>query len=138
MKKIFIICLVNLCILTSCDIEYLATNNNAYINLECFQALNNYYGLYSDCLARDSNYNICYIVSFWNTCNDNDPEMFYDGKNLSGEYVSVGTYTYTTRKGYTKTVQAVMRKKVYYELYKCDKESLKEKLDIVLSYTSIK
>lgn len=137
MKNILITCLVTLCLLSSCGIENLATSNNAYINLECFQALNNS-EIYSDCLARDSNYNVCYIVSFWNTCNNNDPEMFYDGKNLSGEYVSVGTYTYTTRKDYTKTVQAVMRKKEYYEQYNCDKESLKRKLDIVLSYTSIK
>ena len=137
MKKFLLISFAMLCLLTSCGIENLATNNNAYISIECFQALNNS-GLYSDCLAKDYNYNICYIVSFWNVCNDKDPEMFYDGKNLSGEYVNVGTYSYTTRQGYTKTVQAIMSKKEFYEQYNCDKESLKRKLDIVLSYTSIK
>ena len=115
-----------LCLLTSCGIENLSTNNNAYISIECFQALRNY-GTYSDCLAKDFDYNICYIVSFWNVCNDKDPEMFYDGKNLSGEYVSVGTYTYNTKGGDTKTVQAVMRKQEFYEQYNCDKEILKRR-----------
>lgn len=135
MKKVLLF--VSLLLLTSCGIENLSTKVNAYANIECFQALYNS-DFYSECLGRDIDYNVCYIVSFWNTCNNNGPEMFYDGKNLSGEYVSVGTYTYTTKKGYEKTVQAIMKKKEYYELYNCDKEYLKNLLSIVLSYVSIK
>ena len=137
MKKFLFVCFITLCLFTSCGIEKLTTNNQAYINIKCFQAIYNS-TIHSDCLAIDYNYNICYVVSFWCTCNDNDPEMFYDGKDLSGEYVSVGTYTYKTKNGNTKTVQAIMRKKEFYEQYNCDKESLKEKLDVVLSYTAIK
>lgn len=138
MKKILFICLIAFgFILTSCGIENLSTKGNGYANIECFQALYNS-DFHSECLGRDIDDNVCYIVSFWNICNENNPEMFYDGKNLSGEYVSVGTYTYTTRKGYEKTVQAIMRKKEYYELYNCDKEHLKNLLSIVLSYVSIK
>ena len=137
MKKILFVCFIALCLFTSCGIENLTTNNKGYLSIKCFQALYNS-SIYSDCLARDYNYNVCYVVSYWCSCNNNDPEMFYDGKDLSGEYISVGTYTYKTKNGDTKTVQAIMRKKEFNEHYNCDKESLKRKLDIVISYTAIK
>ena len=64
--------------------------------------------------------------------------MYYDGKNISGAYVLVGTYTYETKGGDTKTVQACRKKNNYNDLYNYDKEFLKELLDIALSYNLVK
>lgn len=64
--------------------------------------------------------------------------MFYDGKNISGNYVLIGTYRYESKGGSTKTVKALMRKDVYDCYYNNHKEHFINMLDIVLTYNSVK
>lgn len=128
--------LLGLC--TGCGVQNLTTKNNSgFVSIECFQALSNYDHV-SDCLARDSDWKVCYVVSLYNPCNNDDAEMFYDGKNISGDYVLVGTYQYETKGGSTKTVKALMRKDIFSCFYNNHKENLKEILDTVLSYNAVK
>ena len=138
MKRIILICLILLGLFTSCGVQSLTTSNNSgYVFLECFQALDNYDHV-SICLARDSDWNVCYVVSLENPCNNNDAELFYDGKKLSGNYVLVGTYQYESKGGSTKTVKALMKKDVYDCFYNNYKENLIGILDIVLTYNAVK
>ncbi len=138
MKRIILTCLILLGLLTSCGIQSLTTDNNyGYVSIECFQALENYDHV-SVCLAKDSDWNICYVVSLKNLCDNNNAEMFYDGKNISGNYVLVGTYQYESKGGSSKTVKALMRKDVYDCLYNNHKEHLINMLDIVLTYNLVK
>lgn len=50
----------------------------------------------------------------------------------------VGVYSYETKGGSSKTVQALMREENYNDLYYYDKEFLKGLLDGILSYSYIK
>ena len=115
-----------------------ATNDKfktQWLSLMCFQALCNT-SEYSDCLARNDNWDVFYIVSF--TCPGKDKgDIYYDGKSLYGKFVFVGTYSYVTKENSSKTVQAFMPKDNFYELYDYNKEHLKHLLDIVLSYNAI-
>ena len=136
MKKVLFICLVMAGLFVSCGVEQHTTNNKGHLFIEVFQTLSNGENS-STCLARNSNWDIFYIISL--DCPDKTThEMYYDGKNISGAYVLVGTYTYETKGGDTKTVQACMKKNNYNDLYNYDKEFLKELLDIALSYNLVK
>ena len=110
-------------------------NKTQWLSLKCFQALGNT-SEYSDCLARNDNWDVFYVVSF--TCPGKDKgDIYYDGKSLYGSYVFVGTYSYVTKDNLSKTVQAYMPKDNFNELYNYDKEHLKRLLNIVLSYNAI-
>ena len=129
--------------LNSCSSQQFTTtttndnNKTQWLSIKCFQALSNT-SEYSECLARNDNWDVFYIVSF--TCPGKDKDkgdIYYDGKSLSGSFVFVGTYSYVTKNESSKTVQAYMPKDNFYELYNYDKEHLKRLLDIVLSYNAI-
>ena len=111
-------------------------SNTRRLFITCFQALNNS-SEYSDCLARNYDWDVFYIVSFTCPGKDKGDNIYFDGKSLTGDYVFVGTYSYVTKDKNSKTVQAFMPKDNFYELYNYDKEHLKRLLDIVLSYNAI-
>lgn len=137
MKKFLLICLI-LIGFAGCGVQNLTTNNNSgFVSLECFQALDHFDHV-STCLAKDGEWNYCYVVSLESPCTNENAEMFYDGKNLSGNYVLVGTYQYETKGGSSKTVKALMRKDLYNCFYNNYKENLKAILDIVLTYNAVK
>lgn len=106
-----------------------------WLNVECFQTLDNVEEA-SCCLARDKNSNVYFIINI--TCpTGTKGELYYDGKQLMGKYVFVGTYSYISRGG-DKTVQAYMPIGNYRELYDYSPEYLKKMLDIELSYNAVK
>lgn len=106
------------------------------IKLEVFQTISNN-ELSSACMAADEKLNIYFIISM--SCPD-EPKcaMFYDKKNISGYYTFLGTFTYESKDGSTRTVPACMLKKEFEAAYKCDKETLIDSLNKILSYNQVK
>lgn len=132
-------------VLNSCSPQQFALNTTAhksihnnkvqYLNIKCFQTLSNSH-LCSECLASNDYLDVFYIVNF--TCpGKSKSEIYYDGKNIRGNYVFVGTYSYETKKESIKTVQAYMPKDNFQEFYEYNKSELKGLLDIVLSYNAM-
>jgi hypothetical protein len=121
---------------TSCGLERHTTSNNGYLPIHVFQTLNNS-KYFSECLARNLNFDYFYIISL-DCPSKTKHEIYYDGKNIGGLYVLVGTYTYETKGGSMKTVQACMRKENYNDLYNYDKIFLSNILDDILTYNLIK
>ena len=103
MKKllsILILTISTLCV-TSCGIM----NNNinaeqTNLNVEIFQTLSKTSALAHTSLWSD--YKVVKIVT--------TKDVYYDGKQISGLFVLVDTYTYETKDGRIKTVPVYQRK----------------------------
>ena len=140
--RLFFILIIGHITISSCSLQQLSatqtdTQNNkvSFLNIKVFQTLSNSKVL-SQCLARNSNFDVFYILSF--TCPGKEKnEIYYDGKNISGRYVFVGTYSYETKQKIEKTVQAYMPKDNFDDYYEYNKSELKDLLDIALSYNAI-
>jgi hypothetical protein len=145
MKKFIFVCLVAFGIVfSSCAYHQQTTgtpmktdqNGEKWLNVECFQTLTNLEE-FSACLALDDNWNVYYIIHI-TPLTGTKTEVYYDSKRLDGKYVFVGTYSYENKSGDAKTVQAYMPKENFYWWYNYDKEALKQLLDNVLSYDSVR
>ena len=145
MKKLLFICMVGLGIVfSSCAYQQQITdtavktdqNEEKWLTIDCFQTLTNMKEC-SACLARDNNWNVYYIIHI-TPVTGTKTEVYYDGKRIDGKYVFVGTYSYKTKGGDDKTVQAYMPKANFYEWYNFDKEALRSLLDNVLSYDNVR
>lgn len=76
--------------------------------MKVFQTLDRNFGLAS--LGKNGLYNGDVVALRY-------PQTFiYDGFTISGDFVTIGTYTYTTRDTITKTVPIVITKKDYLKL----------------------
>ncbi len=138
MKRVLFTCLMVIGLFTSCGTTQLSTNGSSYLTMNVFQALFNKDG-YSGCLAKNLNNDLFFIFSLESSRSPNKSmnELYYDGKNISGNYVLVGTYSYETKSGYQKIVQACMKKSNYDEVYTYDKDYLIGMLDVILEYNMV-
>lgn len=117
--------------LNSCNMQQYAITLNGvhnnrveYLQIKCFQTLSNSPS-YSECLARNDKFDVYYIVNF--TCpGKSKSEIYFDGKNIRGNYVFVGTYSYVSKQEINKTVQAYMPKDNFKEYYEHNKSELKK------------
>ena len=135
MKKLLLIGIMLVGLLTGCETMQNTTTKNGQLNLKVFQTFYNT-EKESVCLARNLNWEVFYIISL--ECpGKTKAEMFYDDKNISGYYNVVGTYTYETKEGNQKTVQACMKKSNFDDLYNYDKGYLKSVLNLKLSYSLV-
>ncbi len=152
MRNIFLICFFSIGLLfnfSSCSDQIYSTDGNTknslydkypskWLYIECLQGLSNTSD-YSYCLAKNSSYEVFFIINL--TCPERDKnqnDIYYDKKNLSGSYVFVGTYTYESKGSGTKTVPAYMPTNNFQELYFHHRKFMKDILDLVLSYNIIK
>ena len=97
-KKAFYLLLVVLFSLSSCMTIPLAKSSigdTVYIRAKVFQALNE-----NEALAIDEGVVIKIITT---------KELFYDGKEVSGYYKMIDTYTYKTKDNSTKTVPVLIK-----------------------------
>ena len=78
---------------------------SAYLSVEIIQTLNK-----NEALAWTNDYKVVKI--------ETTSEVYYDGKNISGNFCLVGTYSYTTKEGRLKTVPVYIRDKEYKALMK--------------------
>lgn len=62
------------------------------------------------CLATDNSYNISHIVFIDTT------QILYDNKDISGDYIMIGAYTYQSRGFGEQTVPSYMPKKDFFYL----------------------
>lgn len=74
-----------------------------YLYVEIFQTLSKY-----EALARTKDYDVVKI--------ETGSEVYYDGKNVSGNFCLAGTYTYTTKEDRQKTVPVYIREDDYKSL----------------------
>ncbi len=93
-------------ILTSCASMAQSTTvnssnpDNSILSVEIFQTLNK-----NEALAWNHKYKVEKLVKF-----DNNGELYYDGKQVTGTFNLTDTYTYITKEGYSKTVPVYSRK----------------------------
>lgn len=102
MKRLFTILLLTIstiCI-TSCGIMTNINAEQTNLNVEIFQTLSKTSALAHTSLWSD--YKIVKIVT--------TKDVYYDGKQISGLFVRVDTYTYETKDGRIKTVPVYQRK----------------------------
>lgn len=92
---------------------------------------------YSLCMAS-GNYRDAYLIIHFTCPPSQKSEVYYDGKQISGYFVLVGTFTYDSEGNGRVTVPAYMARENVREWYNFDKEALIGLLDTFLSYNSIK
>lgn len=78
---------------------------SAYLSIEIIQTLNK-----NEALAWTNDYKVVKI--------ETTSEVYYDGKNISGNFCLAGTYSYTNKEGRLKTVPVYIRDKEYKDLMK--------------------
>lgn len=114
MKRIFAFVLVLCLMLTSCGV----TGSNGYasklgastfLSVKVFQTLSN-----TSALAFTDNYNVVRIESA--------ETLLYDGLKLSGTFVLIDTYTYTTEKEVVKTVPVYIMRSEYKRIIRQNKD----------------
>ncbi len=119
MKKIII--LISLISLVSiCNAQELKEES---LTLEVFQVIDNN-ELSSNCLARDSHFNVCRVISFstkelgkYYKNMGNTRMYFYDGQDISGTYIFIGIWKYESKNGNENTVPVYMKKDNFYSYW---------------------
>lgn len=113
-------------------------NETKWLDVKCYQTMFNTDD-YSACLAADNKSKTAYLIVHLTCPNSKITEVYYDGKRLYGNYVFVGTFTYDSDEvAHRPTVQACMPKENFLEWYNYDKDALKQLLDAILTYNSVK
>ena len=102
MKKLVLLLLC--AVLASCSI-YSPSNSNiskkdTYLYLTIIQTHSEH-----QALAWTEDYDVVKVMTYGDT--------YYDGKKLSGRYILIDTYTYTTKDGIVKTVPVFILKSEY-------------------------
>ncbi len=108
MMKQFLLSLFIAVALTSCSVLGFGgsqdrsniSSRNTYLSVKIFQTLDE-----GSALAITDNHDAVKIIS--------NEEVYYDGKVVSGRFILVDTYSYTTTKGVDKTVPVFMKELEY-------------------------
>lgn len=106
MKRFFhlIIAIACVCLLGSCG-ALTKSPQAEILKLKVFQTLSK-----TEALAWTSDYDVVKVIIL--------DDFVYDGKEYSGVFVLVDTYTYTTREDIQKTVPVYIKRSDYRKLYK--------------------
>lgn len=104
MKRFLPLIIACLCLLGSCGVLNKAPQVDI-LNLKVFQTLSK-----TEALARTSDFDVVKVIIL--------DDLVYDGKEYSGVFVLVDTYTYTTREDIQKTVPVYMRRSDYRKINK--------------------